>query len=217
MAPALAPSPQSVHNASVSIARDMTFSDADRLSGQAAEAASPLEMDEDAFRAFYDRTARILWAYLSRMTGDPQAADDLLQEAYYRFIRAGARLEGEAHQRHYLFRIATNLVNDRHRRRRPPEEPLDEDSAAAIPAQGDHAERLERRRHLQAAMSGLKRRERELLWLAYAEGSSHQEIADILGLQPSGIRVLLFRARRKLAMLLGRTFQGRNGGTSRGE
>jgi RNA polymerase sigma-70 factor (ECF subfamily) len=41
-----------------------------------------------------------------------------------------------------------------------------------------------------------------MLWLAYAEGSTHQEIADTLGLRAGGIRVLLFRARRKLAALL---------------
>jgi RNA polymerase sigma-70 factor (ECF subfamily) len=43
-----------------------------------------------------------------------------------------------------------------------------------------------------------------MLWLAYAEGASHREIADVLGLQPSSLKALLFRARRKLADLLGR-------------
>ena len=41
-------------------------------------------MDEEAFRLFYQRTSRSLWAYLSRMSGDRQLADDLLQETYYR-------------------------------------------------------------------------------------------------------------------------------------
>jgi RNA polymerase sigma-70 factor, ECF subfamily len=194
--------------------RDMTFTDAERLARGAEAAASPLEMDEEAFRGFYDRTARILWAYLSRATGDPHAADDLLQEAYYRFIRSAARLESEAHRRHYLFRIATNLVNDRHRRR-PPEQPLDAEMAERIPADADHAGRLERRWRLRAAMSGLKRRERELLWLAYAEGSTHEEIASILSLRASSIRVLLFRARQRLAKLLGRDTDLEQGGTTR--
>ena len=37
------------------------------------------EMDEETFRALYDRTSRALWAYLSRITGSPDAADDLLR------------------------------------------------------------------------------------------------------------------------------------------
>ena len=182
----------------------MTLTDAERLAAQAGRAERALDIDEDAFRPFYDRTARVLWAYLSRMTGDPQAADDLLQEAYFRFIRSGARLDGEAHQRRYLFRIATNLLHDRHRRSRHVEEPFDEESVGSIPADGDHAERSDARRSLRSALAKLGRRERELLWLAYAEGSSHQEIAEILGLRAAGIRVLLFRARRKLADILGR-------------
>jgi len=60
----------------------------------------------------------------------------------------------------------------------------------------------EDRADLRRALGRLSARERELLWLAYAEGSSHREIADTLGLRAHGIRVLLFRARRKLAALL---------------
>ena len=52
-------------------------------------------------------------------------------------------------------------------------------------------------------MARLKPRERDLLWLAYAQGSSHQEIAESLGLKTSSIKLLLFRARRRLAALLG--------------
>src|SRR5262247_4048462 len=73
-------------------------------------------MDEDSFRAFYDRTARSVWAYLARITGDRTLADDLLQESYYRFLRAERAFTSESHRRNYLFRIATNLAHDRHRR-----------------------------------------------------------------------------------------------------
>ena len=61
----------------------------------------------------------------------------------------------------------------------------------------------QRRVDLSRAMARLKPRERALLWLAYAEGSSHKEIADSLGLKASSIKLLLFRARRRLAALLG--------------
>jgi RNA polymerase sigma-70 factor (ECF subfamily) len=70
-------------------------------------------------------------------------------------------------------------------------------------ANGDVAERALGRTDLARAMARLKPRERDLLWLAYALGSSHQEIAASLGLKPASIKLLLFRARHKLATLLG--------------
>jgi RNA polymerase sigma-70 factor (ECF subfamily) len=51
-------------------------------------------------------------------------------------------------------------------------------------------------------MAKLSVRERQLVWLAYGQGSSHQEIAGTLGLKTGSIKPLLFRARQKLARLL---------------
>lgn len=181
--------------------REVTLTDVERLS-QAVDTDVAFEMDEEAFRAFYDRTARLLWAYLSRVTGNGATADDLLQETYYRFLRARVPLESDAHRRHYLFRIATNLVHDRRRRHvAAPEYTLERD-ADSIPAHGDAAAAAEQRTDLQRAMAHLKPRERELLWLAYVQGSTHREIGDTLGLKTGSIKLLLFRARRKLASLL---------------
>ena len=52
------------------------------------------------------------------------------------------------------------------------------------------------------AMARMRPRDRQLLWLAYAEGYSHHEIAQITGLGSASIRILLFRARRKMAQLI---------------
>lgn len=183
--------------------RDMTVSDVQRLEAQAGDADVAFVMDEDGFRAFYDRTARPLWAYLSRLTGDPHAADDLVQDAYYRFLRASASYESEAHRRHALFRIATNLARDAHRRRRVRPAEVETD-AERLSAPGDSAGQFERRTDLTRAMAGLKPRDRAMLWLAYAEGSSHQEIASTFGVKTGSVKLLLFRARRRLAGLLQR-------------
>ncbi|MEO5895166.1 MAG: sigma-70 family RNA polymerase sigma factor [Vicinamibacterales bacterium] len=180
---------------------NFTYTNVERLEAATRELDVPFEMSEDAFRAFYDRTARALWAYLARITGDKQVADDLLQESYYRFLRARFSIDDEAHRRNYLFRIATNVARDRHRRRSTSPEvvaALDESHGADAGA----TLRTEQRTDLHRALTRLKRRERELLWLAYAQGSTHQEIGETLGLRTSSIKPLLFRARKKLAGLL---------------
>jgi RNA polymerase sigma-70 factor (ECF subfamily) len=185
--------------------RDVTLSDIERLRSETAESDAVFEMDEDTFRAFYDRTARPLWVYLFRITGRREAADDLLQETYYRFLRADARYEGEAHRRNSLFRIATNLARDGQRRVRRVHMvalPGPEDGSAELPARDDVAADAERRTDLARAMARLKPREREMLWLAYGQGLTHVDIGGTLGVKAASVRLLLFRARRKLAALL---------------
>ena len=181
--------------------RDVTFTELERLHA-VAEADIVLQMDEDAFRAFYDRTARSVWLYLSRLTGDPAAADDLLQEAYYRFLRVERPYASEAHRKNYLYRIATNLAYDR-RRRHIELVALPEADAADAPHAGvDEGARAANRIDLNRALGRLKPRERALLLLAYSQGSSHHEIAESLGLKTGSVKALLFRARRRLAALL---------------
>ena len=172
----------------------------------AAERALPrAPMDEDAFRAFYERTARPLWAYLARCTGDPALADDLLQESYFRFYRAGVAFEDETHRRNSLFRIATNLAVDlgRHQRRVRHTPLPEDDESGCLADESSVAERAGDRTDLARAMAQLKPDQRSMLWLAYVQGASHAEIAEVLGLKAASIKLLLFRARKRLARILG--------------
>jgi len=177
--------------------------------GATADAADlTFQMDEDAFRGFYDRTSRMLWAYLARMAGDRQLADDLLQECYYRFLRADAVLETESHRRHYLFRIATNLVRDGVRRKRTTIPAISQELAPESVGNPEHVEGLNNRLDVTRAMEQLRPRDRAMLWLAYAQGASHDEIARVVGVRPSSMKALLSRARRKLATALGAGVEG---------
>jgi RNA polymerase sigma-70 factor (ECF subfamily) len=187
--------------------RDITLTDMERL-GAFDEADRTFQMTEESFRTFYELTARPVRVYLARMTGDDRLADDLLQEAYYRFLRANVTFESDDHRRNYLFRIATNLVHD-HRRK-----PFIEVSSTALPevpdttAAAQAAERAARRLDLHRAMKQLKPRERSLLWLAYAQGWSHEEIAGAIGVKTASLKQMLHRARHRLATLL--TVKGRS-------
>jgi RNA polymerase sigma-70 factor, ECF subfamily len=175
----------------------MTLTDIERL-GAFEEAERTFQMDEEAFREFYELTARPLWTYLARTTGDRRLADDLLQEAYYRFLRTRSSFESDQHRRHYLFRIASNLVRDHWRRPRVETEPITDLPGREAPL----AERATQHIDLSRAMNGLKPRDRSLLWLAYAQGWSHEEIAASLGLKTGSLKPLLHRARRRLIDLL---------------
>jgi RNA polymerase sigma-70 factor, ECF subfamily len=172
-----------------------------KVGAEAAEQA--FHMDEQTFRVFYENTARPLWSYLSRILGNGTLADDLVQESYYRFLRATLKSGDPGYQKAYLFRIATNLARD-HWRRLPHQEQGESADPEQVRADDRTAEHVQQRSDLGRAMRRMKPRERELLWLAYAEGASHKEIAEVLGLRAASVRLLLFRARQKMLKFIRR-------------
>lgn len=178
--------------------------------------------DAAGFRAFYERTARPLWAYLSRVTDDPELADDLVQEAFYRLLRVGFVPESDAHAKNYLYRIASNLMRDHFRCAQrhsaagevsspaPGGPKATAEPSAAEPgvaartttAPADPGRGVRLRCDLRRFLGQLSPKDRQLLWMAHVEEVSHREIAERLEIQESSVRVLVFRARRRLAALL---------------
>ena len=172
------------------------------ISNVEARAASRTDkptMDSDAFAGFYQRSAPSLRAYLVRVSGNSALADDLMQESYLRFLCATQPDGGEVNYRRYLFRIATNLLRDHWRR--PRVTSIDDVPEYLFAAQ-DALAQVDSQVRLDPAMAQLRPRDRQILWLAHAEGYSHREIAEIIGLRTASIRLLLFRARRRIAKLL---------------
>ena len=171
------------------------------LNSETLPAETP--MDSEAFAAFYQRSARPLWAYLARVSADPSLADDLMQESFVRFLVASrpefSPAEGEVAARRYLFRIATNLLRDHWRR---PVSTSIEELPEECFVNPDRSGQTDSQAVLGPALAQMRPRERQLLWLAHAEGYSHHEIAQITGLASASIRLLLFRARRKIARIL---------------
>ncbi len=153
--------------------------------------------DEAAFRRVYERTAPRLRAYLHLAVNDSALADDVLQEAYYRLLRADMKDAAIGQVRSYLYKTARTLVADhgrrvgRERKRRQRWNP----SASESPR---HDLTLD----MQRLFARLSEREQTLLWLAYVEGASHREIAASLGMGANSVRVVLYRARKRLAGIL---------------
>jgi len=155
-------------------------------------------MDERTFQAFYADTARALRAYVARTLGDRSQVDDVVQDSYVRLLRMPNPPADPVELRRLVFRIASNLMTDEWRRRSraaraPGVDPVD----AAAPSP-DYARQFDMVR----AFEQLEPQQRQMMWLAYVEGENHAEIAAALGLREGSIKVLLHRARRKLASLL---------------
>ena len=154
-------------------------------------------IDESTFHTLYARTAGPLRAYVARSLGTADQADDIVQETFLRLLRKPLPTRDLDGLRAYAFRVASNLVVDHFRSRRheaadPPPEPA--------AASRDQVLRVDVAR----LFGQLKPRERQLVWLAHVEQADHREIAAALGVQARSVRVLLSRARLKLAGLLRR-------------
>lgn len=154
-------------------------------------------MDDKIFEKIYATTARPLWAYVARISCSATAADDIVQETYLRFLNSPPKESDTA--KPYLYKIATNLVYDRFRRIK-----RENDSETFLLTADEEIipGTSEAETEMMQVFGQLKQQERSLLWLAYVEGYEHREIAEILKLNSMSVRVLLFRARRKLAKLL---------------
>lgn len=157
-------------------------------------------MTEPEFETLYRKTARPLWSYIYRLCGDRSAADDIFQKTFFQFLRAPLREGSEQQLRGFLFRIATNATMDYWRERKK--------NAGVVST--DEATRFARQDHrrfsvdMDRVWSELSSSERTLLWLAHVEGTGHRDIAATLNVKEKSVKVLLFRARKKLAGILSR-------------
>jgi RNA polymerase sigma-70 factor (ECF subfamily) len=164
-------------------------------------------MSEAQFRALYQETSGPLLNYLRRLTGNSAQAEDLLQESYYRVLRAAPGELEPGQRKSYLYRTATNLARDHFRRRRFEPAELDETLPARPAAAPGTAP------DVAGVLAQVKPNERALAWLAYVEGLSHREIAAATGIKEASVRPLLYRVRQKLAGLLRE--RGYGGGVAR--
>jgi RNA polymerase sigma-70 factor (ECF subfamily) len=142
---------------------------------------------------FYGEIRRPLRRYVYRVTGSAADADDIVQDVFFRLLRADVETLPTTDLRRYAFCVASHIVIDRQRRatRERQWRRLRARTTAFVKA-------VEPRDDVTKTFGTLKPRERALLWLAYVEEHSHRDIAGALGVGRASVKVLLFRARAKL-------------------
>jgi RNA polymerase sigma-70 factor (ECF subfamily) len=151
-----------------------------------------LQFDEDFERLFRTELPR-LFRYLDRLSGEPDLAADLVQEAFVRLHRRGVMPE---RPQLWLVTVALNLFRNARltdsRRRRLLTGWAGSLSAPASPTGIEESESSSR---VRAALQRLPSRDREMLLLR-AEGYSYREISEALELREASVGTLLARAKR---------------------
>ena len=163
--------------------------------------------DENAMRILVERWERRVFAFLFRMLGSSEEAEDLCQESFMKLIQATSRYQPDGKFQSWLFRIAGNQARSRLRRRRILRWlPLTNDYDNAPSAAPDALDTLavqDQQREVQEALARLPERQRQALVLKQFQEMSYQEIADAMGSTVPSVQMLLHRAmtalRRDLA------------------
>lgn len=144
-----------------------------------------------------------------RLTGDPHAAEDLVQDALCRVLRQWRSYRGEASFRTWLLSIVVNADRDRCRRRRPTEPIDDNQLASRSPEPRDVAAADEMNQELRTVIDRLPERQREVALLTWGEGLAAAEVATVLEISEASVYTNLHLARKRIAAALGVDCAGR--------
>ena len=166
--------------------------------------------DSEAFRVLVEKHSRTVFRLAFRMTGNEQDAEDVVQDAFLRAYRQLGRFESRANFGTWLYRIVANCSVDlmrakqaRHDQARG--ESLDDaveyrDTETAGPERLARSAEIDRR--VKTALADLSPLEQAAFTLRHYEGRSIDEISRTLGLGTSAAKHSVFRAVKKLRLVL---------------
>lgn len=163
--------------------------------------------DEQAFTELYEHFFPRVYQYLLKKTQDSHLADELVETAFIRMYQHLSQYDPEKGAfSTWLFRIAVNVLNKHYGSKvLTMHVPWEENFDTAAPERETPEKQAltkERSRELRDAMLKLPERQRQILEMTYWLEMKSNEIADVLGMAPSSVRVALKQARDRLRELL---------------
>ncbi len=177
-----------------------------------------LERDARAFETLFEQYGEMIRRHLARITRDDAAAQDLIQEVFFRVWTRAEQWDGRGSFKAWLYRIATNLaLNHLRSVKRRREQPLDiqnalvdddDDEENTVPSWMVDASALgpdvalelaERRERLDRLIGRLPDDKREVFRLVHEMELSMRDVADELGIPEGTVKSRLYYAKKRLA------------------
>ena len=170
--------------------------------------------DDVAFAQLMQDNEKRIYNLTLRMTGNPEDAMDLAQEAFLNAWRGLKFFKGDSSFSTWVYRLASNACID-HLRKQKRRQALSttvsldedgEDRQADIPDERfqpeTELERQELRRSVERGLGLLSDEHRQVLVMREVNGLSYQEIGDVLGLETGTVKSRIARARLALRKIL---------------
>ncbi|MCU0474899.1 MAG: sigma-70 family RNA polymerase sigma factor [Anaerolineae bacterium] len=170
--------------------------------------------DAEAFEEIYYTYKDDVYTACMRMLGNAAEAEDAAQEVFVRLLRVLPRYDvARASFRTWLLTITTNYCYDMLRKRRGGELSMDDEDNEAVtvtlrssdPTPEQAALSNEFHARVQQMLDRLSPDDRQMIVLRYWFDHGYEEIAEATGQTVSAVKSRLFRARQRLADLLGDT------------
>lgn len=173
--------------------------------------------DPAAITKIYEQHHRAVRAFAQRLLGDPEAAEDLLQDVFVALPAAIRRFRGDCALRTYLILVAVNHAKNHVRaavRRRAAVARLGREPLGTVTTPEQELSRRDLARRLMQALDALPFEQRVVVVLSEIEERTSAEIGAILGVPEGTVRTRLFHAKRKLRELLGEAEESGEGAQS---
>jgi RNA polymerase sigma-70 factor, ECF subfamily len=171
-----------------------------------AELVRRFQADElEAFETFFNRHKTFIYRTAYGLTGDPDVAEEVLQDTFVRAYRHRASLRSDVSPLPWLHRVALNLCYSRLIRKRLPVRPIADSEHDLTDAASGPYEMAERRELAQAVRQGiasLSPGQRSVVVLRYLHGLSLQETSSILGIRQGTVKSRLHYALHHLREIL---------------